>query len=56
MGFMSEVSEEVGEQYAYKATLNMLNKLEKEYAEKHISEKYVKIFNDITEYLTRKIR
>jgi len=59
MSFMSEVSEEAGEQYAYKAILNRLNKLEKEYTERHavkIPEMYVEIFNDITEYLTRKIK
>lgn len=59
MGFMGEISEENGKQYAYKCVLEKLNNLEKEYTEKYtvpIPEMYAEIFDDIVEYIEGKIK
>lgn len=59
MGFMNEVAEEAGEQFAYKNVLRRLADLEKEYAEIYgvdIPEMYVEIFEDIIFYLRERIK
>lgn len=58
MGFMSEISEELGEKFAYKNVLNKMNQLQKDYSEKYgsdIIEMYTEIFEDLKEYLVKKM-